>query len=80
VAPPYQGVSPKIHHDGVLFGEWCYIAPIGSFVGLGAPNEGSQGHEASHHTAALEFVPDGIGVVWTSLLKEPLDVVCRRPC
>jgi hypothetical protein len=38
-----------------------------------------QGHEAPHHATVLEFVPDGVGVVWASLLKEPLEVVRRRP-
>jgi hypothetical protein len=67
-------------HDSVLFGERCCITPIRSFVRLGTPGEGSQGHEASRHAAVLEFVPDGVGIVWASLLKEPLVVVCGCPC
>jgi hypothetical protein len=29
------------------------------------------------HSAILEFVPNGVGVVWASLLKKPLEVVYR---
>jgi hypothetical protein len=78
--PPHQGVSLENRHDGILFGEQSHVAPIGSFVGLGTPGEASRGHEAPHHAAVLEFVPDGVCVVWTSLLKEPLEVVCGHPC
>jgi hypothetical protein len=38
-SPP--GALPKNHHDGILFGERCYVAPIRSFIGLGTPGEGS---------------------------------------
>jgi hypothetical protein len=72
-------VTLKNRHDGILFGEWCCVAPVRSFIGLGTPGEGFQGHEDLHHTAVLEFVPDGVGVVWASLLKEPLEVFCRHP-
>jgi hypothetical protein len=40
---------------------------------------GPRGHEASHHAAILELVPDGICVVWVGLLEKPLEVVHRRP-
>jgi hypothetical protein len=77
-SPPVA--SPENHYDGVLFGERCCVAPIRSFVGLGALGEGSRRHEAPHHVANLEFVPDGVGVVWASLLKEPIKLVYGRPC
>jgi hypothetical protein len=76
---PTRGASLENRHDGVLFGEWCCIVSVGSFVRLGAPGEGFRGHEALHHATVLEFVPHGVGVVWASLLKEPLKVVCRCP-
>jgi hypothetical protein len=38
-SPP--GASIKNHHDGILFRERCYVAPIGSIIGLGALGEGS---------------------------------------
>jgi hypothetical protein len=60
-SPP--GASLENHHDGVLFKEQCYIAPIGSLVRLGAPGEGSRGHEAPHHDTVIEFVPNGVGMV-----------------
>jgi hypothetical protein len=41
-----------------------------SFIRLGALGEVARGHEAPHHTVVLEFVPDGVVVVWVSLLKE----------
>jgi hypothetical protein len=44
------------------------------------PGEGSRGHEALHHAAVLEFVLDRVGMVWASLLKEPLEVVYGHPC
>jgi hypothetical protein len=69
--------SPILH---ILFGEWCCIAPVKSFIRLGAPGEGSRGHEAPHRAVVLEFVLDGVDVVWISLLKEPLEVVYRHPC
>jgi hypothetical protein len=72
-------MSLKNHHDGVLFRERCCATPVRSFIGLGTPGEGSQGHEALLYLTVLEFVPDGVGVVWASLLKEPLEVVCMRP-
>jgi hypothetical protein len=50
--------------------EWRCVTPVGSVVGLGAPGERSQGHEARHRATTLEFVPGGVGVVWASLLKE----------
>jgi hypothetical protein len=51
-----------------------------SFVRLGALGEGSRCHEALHHAAVLEFVPDAVGVIWASLLQEPLEVVYGHPC
>jgi hypothetical protein len=77
-SPP--GVSLENHRGGILFEEQCCVTPVRSFIWLGALGEGSQGHEALHHAAVLEFVPDGVGVVWASLLKEHLKVVCGRPC
>jgi hypothetical protein len=71
------GASLENHHGGVLFREQCCVAR--SFIRLGAPGEGSQGHEALHYETVLEFVPDRVGVVWASLLKEPLEVVCSQP-
>jgi hypothetical protein len=73
---PTRGASPKNHHDSILFGERCFVTPIGSFIRLEAPGEGFRGHEALHHATVLEFVPDGVSVIWPSLLKEPLEVVC----
>jgi hypothetical protein len=75
--PPFQGGAPKNRHDGILFDEWCYVTPIGYLIGLGAPGEGPCGHEALHHSTILWFVPNGVGMVWASLLKKPLEVICR---
>jgi hypothetical protein len=38
-SPP--GGIPENYHDGVLFGERSCVAPIGSFIRLGAPGEGT---------------------------------------
>jgi hypothetical protein len=65
---------------GILFGQQCCVTLVRSFIGFGIPGEGSRGHEAPHHAVVLEFMPDEIGVVWASLLKEPLEVVCGQPC
>jgi hypothetical protein len=77
--PAQRGASPVHCHDGVLLEEWHRIAPVGPFIKLGAPSEGPQGHEASHHAAVLKLVPDGVCMVWTGLLKEPIEVICRWP-
>jgi hypothetical protein len=39
VAPPRWGASPDNHHDGVLLREWGRVAPLRSFIGLGAPGK-----------------------------------------
>jgi hypothetical protein len=68
-------VSLKNHHDGVLLGEWFCVASVGCLVGIGAPGEGPRDHEALHHFVVLEFVPDGVGVAWASLLQDPPEVI-----
>jgi hypothetical protein len=56
-----------------------HIAIAWVIVELRIPGEGAQGHEAPHHAAVFELVPDGLHMVWASLLEEPLDVVPMRP-
>jgi hypothetical protein len=68
------------HHDGVFLREHRRVAPVRSFVELCTPGEGPQGHEASHHAAVLELLPNGVCVVWVGILEKPLEVVRRRPC
>jgi hypothetical protein len=40
VVPLPWGASLENHHDGVLLGEWCRIAPVRSLIELGDPGEG----------------------------------------
>jgi hypothetical protein len=55
------------------------IAPIQTFIELYTLGEGSWGHEAPHHAAVLELVPDRVHMVWVGFLKEPIEVVHRQP-
>jgi hypothetical protein len=67
------------HHDRVLFRERHCVALIGDLVEFHASGDGSRGHEIFHHATVPEFVLDGLGVVWASLLKELLEVVHQWP-
>jgi hypothetical protein len=78
-ASPPGGIPQKPLRQHSLWGTVLRCS-YWSFVGLGALGEGSRAHKALHDAAVLEFVPDGVSVVWASLLKEPLQVVCGHPC
>jgi hypothetical protein len=56
-----------------------HIAIVWVIIELHTPDEGAQGHEAPHHAAVFELVPDGLHMVWASLLEEHIDVVPRWP-
>jgi hypothetical protein len=60
------------HHDYVLLGEGHRIAFTLS--------EGPQDHKILHHATVPQLLLDGVCVVWASLLKESLEVVCRWSC
>jgi hypothetical protein len=79
MAPPRWGASSIDHHDCIFPDKRCRIAPARVFVELCTLGGGPQGHEAPHHATVLELVLDGVCVVWTGLLEEPLEVVRRRP-
>jgi hypothetical protein len=44
------------------------------------PCEGPQNHEILHHAVVPKLVLDGAHVVWASLLKKHLEVVCGQLC
>jgi hypothetical protein len=52
------------------------LSPGSSFH---TPGQGSHDHEILHHVTVLELMLDGVCMVWTGLLEESLEVVCRQP-
>jgi hypothetical protein len=77
VMPPWRRVHIINHLDNVFPGERHHVAPSWVFVKFCTPGEGPQDHETLHHVIVLEFVPDGVLLVWAGLLKQSLEVVCR---
>jgi hypothetical protein len=75
--PPWRRVHIINHLDNVFPGERHHVAPSWVFVKFCTPGEGPQDHETLHHVIVLEFVPDGVLLVWAGLLKLSLEVVCR---
>jgi hypothetical protein len=78
-APPW-GAPIVDPHDCVLPRDMHCIASIRVFIEFHTPNEGPRDHKILHHVVVLELVLNGVCVVWAGLLKESLEVVCRRSC
>jgi hypothetical protein len=66
-------------HDHIFLGEGRRAALFGVLVGFQASGEGSRGHKILHHAAVPELALDGVGVVWTRLLQELLEVARGWP-
>jgi hypothetical protein len=77
---PRQGAPITDCHDRVFYREEHHVTLVGDLVGFHALGEGSRCHEILHHAIVLEVVPDRVGVVRTSLLKELLEVIYGWPC
>jgi hypothetical protein len=66
------------HHNRVFSGKGCLVALVGDLIDFHASGEGPRGHETLHQVAVPKLVLNAVGVVWESLLKELLEVVCRQ--
>jgi hypothetical protein len=77
---PQRGAPNIDCHECVLSWERHHVALVGVLVEFHALSDGSRGHELFHHVAVPEFVLDGVGMVWASLLKRLLKVVCGLSC
>jgi hypothetical protein len=73
------GVSFIDHHDCVFPGQRHHVTPARVFVEFRTSGEGPRNQETLRHVTVYELVPYGVRVVQVGLLKESLDVVCRRP-
>jgi hypothetical protein len=66
------------HHDRIFSGKGRRVTLVGDLIDFHALGEGPRGHKTFDHAKVPELVLDEVGVVWASLFKELLKVVCGR--
>jgi hypothetical protein len=77
--PPWWGATTLNHHDCFFPREGHRVAPARVLTEFRTLGRGPQDYEPPHHVTVIEPVPDGVHVVWASLLEEFLEVIGRRP-
>jgi hypothetical protein len=77
--PPWWGATTLNHHDCFFPREGHRVAPARVLTEFRTLGRGPRDYEPPHHVTVIEPVPDGVHVVWASLLEEFLEVIGRRP-